>query len=318
MALDFAPMEGITSYIFRRVHEEMFPGADRYYSPFIAPDSAGKFKAGNLRDVLPEKNPGIKLVPQILCNAAEPFLAVAREMQDMGYTEVNLNAGCPSGTVVSKHKGSGMLIDLYSLDNCLADIFSRCELKVSIKTRLGVQSADEFPSIMEIYRKYPIQELIIHVRARSGMYKSAPDKKAFADILGTCPFPVTYNGDIFSVSAYNSLREEILGDYGVMIGRGAVANPALFRELRGGEKLKTAELKAFHDRLLEEFLAAGLDANITTARLKELWFYWQTMFPDCHKSIKAVYKSKRLEEYRTNANIFFNENEVSNELCFNI
>ena len=111
MELSFAPMEGITYSAYRRVHAEMFPGADRYYAPFIAPDSTGRFKAGNLRDVLPENNAGIKLVPQLLCNAAAPFLAVARELKDLGYEEVDLNVGCPSGTVVAKHKGAGMLGD---------------------------------------------------------------------------------------------------------------------------------------------------------------------------------------------------------------
>lgn len=317
MDLSFAPLEGITSYIFRRAHREMFGGADKYYAPFIAPDSAGKFKAGNLRDVLPQNNESITLVPQILCNAPEPFLSVSRELADMGYKEVNLNVGCPSGTVVAKHKGAGMLLDLCSLDNCLADIFSRCELKVSVKTRLGISSEDEFPAIMEIYRKYPISELIIHARTRSGMYKSTPDLSAFAEALRDCPFPLCYNGNIFSVSDLENLHAAAKGEYGVMIGRGAAADPALFREIRGGAALTTTELRGFHDRLLSDFLSAGLDAHICMARLKELWFYWETLLPDCKKQVKAVYKSRRLDDYKSAVTALFSECQVSSECHFN-
>ncbi len=183
--------------------------------------------------MLPENNEGIKLVPQLLCNAAEPFLAVARELREMGYEEVDLNVGCPSGTVVAKHKGAGMLGDLRQLDDCLADIFSRCPLKVSVKTRLGLYSAEEFPAIVEIYRKYPLSRLIVHVRDRDGMYKSEPDVEAFAPAL-SCPFPVEYNGNIFTPADLDSLRQRYPNLSAAMLGRGAVTNPALFRELRRG------------------------------------------------------------------------------------
>ena len=190
MRLYFAPMEGITTHIYRRVHARLFGGADRYYAPFIAPDGSGNFRASSARDVLPENNTGIALVPQLLCNRAEPFLAVARQLADMGYEEVNLNLGCPSGTVVSKHKGSGAFADLGSLDDMLADIFSRAPVAVSVKTRMGLESVDEFGTILEIYNKYPIAELTIHARARSGMYKSPVDREAYLTAARNSRAPV--------------------------------------------------------------------------------------------------------------------------------
>ena len=198
-----APMQGLTEVLFRRVYEECFPGAlPLAVAPFIALTRNLRFSTDNaqIRDVLPENNEGIKLIPQLLCNAPAPFLAVARELRDLGYEEVDLNVGCPSGTVVAKHKGAGMLGDLRQLDDCLADIFSRCPLRVSVKTRLGLHSAEEFPAIVEIYRKYPLSRLIVHVRDRDGMYKSEPDREAFAAVLD-CPFPVEYNGNLFSYYA---------------------------------------------------------------------------------------------------------------------
>ena len=304
MELSFAPMEGVTYSIYRRLHAELFPGADRCYAPFIAPDSTGKFKAGNLRDVLPENNAGVTLVPQLLCSAPAPFLAVARELEDLGYGEVNFNIGCPSGTVVAKHKGAGMLGDLRQLDDCLADIFSRCPLKVSVKTRLGLHSAEEFPAIVEIYRKYPLSRLIVHVRDRDGMYKSEPDIGAFAAVLD-CPFPVEYNGNIFTPADLDALLQRYPDLNAVMLGRGAVTNPALFRQLRGGAALTAGELREFHDRLVEEYLASGLAPNFTVSRMKELWFYQLCMFPGSERAGKAIFKTRTLPDYRAAVSALF-------------
>lgn len=297
MELSFAPMEGVTYARYRRLHREMFPGAVRYYAPFIAPDSSGRFKAGNLRDVLPENNTGVKLIPQLLCNAPEPFLAVAAELAALGYEEVNLNAGCPSGTVVAKHKGAGMLGDPAALDACLAEIFARCPLRVSVKTRLGLHSASEFPALAAVYRKYPLSRLIVHVRDRDGMYRSVPDREAFAAVLD-CPFPVEYNGNIFTPADFTSLRERYPALSAVMIGRGAVTNPALFRELQGGAPLSAVELREFHDRLTEGYLSDGLAPPYTVSRMKELWFYQRCLFPGGEKALKAVLKAKSLYDYR--------------------
>ncbi len=304
MELSFAPMEGITYSAYRRIHAAMFPGADRYYAPFIAPDSAGRFKAGNLRDVLPENNVGVCLVPQLLCNDAAPFLSVAAELGDLGYEEVNLNAGCPSGTVVAKHKGAGMLGDLESLDACLEEIFARCPLRVSVKTRLGLHDAGEFSAILDVYRKYPLSRLIVHVRVRDGMYKSPPDVGAFAAALD-CPFPVEYNGNIFSADDFTALAARYPSLGAVMLGRGAVTNPALFRQFRGGEKLRSEELRAFHDRLLEEYLAQGLAPQHAVPRMKELWFYQLCLFPGGAKAGKAILKARSLPDYRAAVSALF-------------
>ena len=315
MELSFAPMEGITSCIFRETHAALFGGADRYYTPFIAPDGAGRFKTGCLRDALPENNPGIPLIPQILCNRAEPFLLAARQLGELGYEELNLNAGCPSGTVTAKHKGAGMLADPESLDNCLADIFSRCEQKISVKTRLGVKTPEEFAAIAEIYRKYPLSRLIIHARTAAGKYESIPDTSIFAGYAGSFPFPVSYNGNIFSSADAEALHKAAPGDWGLMLGRGAVADPALFRKLRGGAALKKEELQDFHNTLLRKFIQWGLDERSTMARLKELWFYWKSHFPHSEKELKALFKSRSLSDYSAAAEAVF-QGEFSGDVMF--
>ncbi len=313
MELSFAPMEGVTYPEYRRVYARMFPGADRWYTPFIAPDPKGCFKGTALRGVLPENNAGLDLVPQLLVNAAAPFLEAAKVLADLGYREVNLNVGCPSGTVTAKHKGAGMLADLGALDRCLDGIFTRCPLAVSVKTRLGYASASEFPSILAVYRKYPLSLLIVHARDRAGMYGSAPDLGAFALALEDAPFPVAYNGDVFSPADAEAIAGRFPEVQGLMLGRGAVCDGALFRRIRGGPPLGAGELRAFHDTLLEEYLASGLSPAYTAARMKELWYYLRCLFPGTDKAVKAVFKARSLPDYRAAADAILSSHEPDPE-----
>ena len=309
MFISFAPLEGITTYTYRNLHKKTFGGADQYYAPFIAPDGVGKFKDSALKDVLPENNRDINLVPQILCNKAEAFLAVAEKLHTLGYKEVNLNAGCASGTVVPKHKGAGMLIDLDSLDAFLNEVFSHCPIKVSVKTRMGVESTEEFPAILDIYNKYPLSKLIIHTRDKAGKYISKPDIEMFIKCFPNSKNPTEYNGDIFSSKHLSSLQARLPGLSSVMTGRGAIANPALPRQLKGGKALEKAEFIQFHDELMAEYLSSGLDEHFTLGRLKEIWYYGAYMFPDSKKAMKQIYKSRCIADYKSAASILF-ANEV--------
>ena len=305
MELSFAPMEGVTYPEYRRMHARMFPGADRYYTPFIAPDPAGRFKGAPLRGVLPENNAGLPLVPQLLVNSAGPFLEAARVLADLGYTELNLNVGCPSGTVTAKHKGAGMLADPAALDRCLEEIFTRCPLAVSVKTRLGYAGTAEFPAVLAVYRKYPLSLLIVHARDRAGMYRSRPDLDAFAAALDNSPFPVEYNGDLFTPGDVKAISARFPALNGVMLGRGAVCDPALFRRVRGGPPLRPDELRAFLDALTEEYLAAGLAPAFAAARMKELWYYTGCLFPGQTRALKAVFKARSLPDYRAAVDALF-------------
>ena len=316
MHFSCAPMEGVTSYLYRNVHAACFPGVDRYYSPFIAPDGSGRFKGNALRDILPENNRDVELVPQVLCNAAAAFLAVSRELAAMGYREVNLNAGCPSATVVPKHKGAGMLADLRSLDDFLAEVFSRCELKVSVKTRMGLKTTAELPAILEIYNKYPITELIIHARDREGMYRSEPDLAAAAAACPLSRAPVTYNGNVVDRLTYNKVTSTIPNVERLMLGRGAVTDPALFRVLRGGEMLESAELAAFLERLERSFLEAGLGEHFTLARLKEVWYYVIYKFPNAGRQQKAINKARTLADYHSAVSALFAAGLYGKEAAF--
>ena len=100
-----APMEGITGYIYRNAYEKFFHNIDKYFTPFIVPNQSRSLKTKELRDILPENNQGMNIVPQILTNDSEGFIVTAKKLKQLGYNEVNLNLGCPAGTVVSKNRG---------------------------------------------------------------------------------------------------------------------------------------------------------------------------------------------------------------------
>ena len=292
----FAPMEGITYAAFRSFHHDFFPGASEYFTPFIAPDSRGSFKQKYLK----EMTDGIPSVPQLLVNQAGAFNATALKLYDLGFREINLNAGCPSGTVYAKHKGAGMLRDLDSLSRTLDAVFEqaeRCGYRVSVKTRMGDHSTAEFPEILAVYNRFPLSRLIIHARCRDDFYQGTPDVQGFREAMESSKSPVVYNGDIRSGADLNELMK-MAAPEAVMIGRGAVANPALFRELTGGGKLRAEELQAFLDGLAEIWLTGGLSLPFTLERMKTLWIYMKDLFPEEEKKTRAILKSKSFGEYR--------------------
>lgn len=307
----FAPLEGISGYIYRNAYEKFFPNnIDKYFTPFIVPNQSKSLKTKEFRDVLPENNNGLNIVPQILTNDSKGFIETCKKLKQLGYDEVNLNLGCPSGTVVSKFRGSGFLAKRKELDNFLDEIFKIQDMKISIKTRLGVDSADEFYEIMKIYNKYPMEELIIHPRTRQDFYGNKPNMEMFKDALKSSKNTICYNGDIFSVKDYEKFIEECPSVDRIMIGRGSLANPGLINEIKGKGVVDKNILKEFHDEVCmgyKEILSG--DINVLF-RMKELWSYMIGMFEDSEKVAKKIKKERMLSEYNVIISRLFAEYNI--------
>ena len=307
----FAPLEGSSGYIYRNAYEKFFPNnIDKYFTPFIVPNQSKSLKTKEFRDVLPENNNGLNIIPQILTNDSKGFIATCKKLKQLGYDEVNLNLGCPSGTVVSKFRGSGFLAKREELDNFLDEIFKIQDMKISIKTRLGVDSADEFYEIMKIYDKYPMEELIIHPRTRQDFYGNKPNMEMFKDALKSSKNTICYNGDIFSVKDYEKFIEECPSVDRIMIGRGSLANPGLINEIKGKGVVDKNILKEFHDEVCmgyKEILSG--DINVLF-RMKELWSYMIGMFEDSEKVAKKIKKERMLSEYNVIISRLFAEYNI--------
>lgn len=301
MQIYFAPLESITGYVFRNVFEKYYGGIDRYFTPFITATDSKRLRNKEMRDILPENNQVGCLIPQIMSNRAEEFLRVADQMAELGYDTVNLNLGCPARTVVSKGKGSGFLARTVALDRFLEEIYRECPLKISIKTRLGVDDPEEFLEIIDIYNKYPVEELIIHPRVQKDYYKNTPDLDMFAEAVRRCNMPLCYNGDICSVEDYERIRQRFPEVTRIMIGRGLLAHPALalqIREREASERERLDRIGAYANALCEAYCEAYGPGQPVLFKMKELWGFLADSMPDGKKLRKKIHKVQRLDGYR--------------------
>lgn len=289
----FAPMEGLTDSVFRRLHHEYFPGIHRYYTPFFSPTIHRALTAREERELPYAHEAGFPVVPQLLTKQAEDFLWMAQVCLDRGYQEVNLNLGCPSGTVVAKGKGSGMLSDLDALDHFLERVYHDAPLPVSIKTRLGLDSPEEFPPLLEVFNRYPIAEVIIHPRVRRQFYTGEVNRDMFSYAYEESRNPLCYNGDILSLSQAKDLQKAYPRLDAVMIGRGLLRDPGM---LSGGTDPKA--LREFMDALLETYTQVFGSSRNAMFRMKENWSYLHTHFPGSEKLWKRLRKATDIGEFR--------------------
>ena len=290
----FAPLEGLTDSIYRSLHHKYFPGLHRYYMPFISPTVHRCLTHKEDRDLPVASSVPFTAVPQILTKDPEAFLWAAGVCADRGYEEVNLNVGCPSGTVVSKGKGSGMLRYPDALDAFLEAVFAATPIPVSIKTRVGIQSEEEFPRLLEVYNKYPIRELTVHPRVRADFYKSDLREEAFRYALEHSRIPLCYNGDLCSVEDIARFREKYPSVDTVMIGRGLIGDPGMLTP--GGTDVRA--LEGFFDELLESYTAAFGGPRNAMFRLKENWSYLLPRFEGSEKLGKQLRKTTDVTEYK--------------------
>lgn len=302
MKIYLAPLEGITSYIYRNAVSSIYGHVDKYFTPFISPSEKYTMTPRERKDITPENNTGINLVPQILTNRSDCFIEAAKELHAMGYKEINLNLGCPSGTVCAKGKGAAFLPETPALQKFLDDIYAFAEsdnLKISIKTRLGYYNPDEFYDLVDIFNAFPVSELIVHPRIRSDFYKGEPRREYYAYAIEHSKCPLVYNGNIFSVKDYENLASAFGSSPDtIMLGRGLISDPSLADKLKGvTTETDFAKFKQLHDTVYHEYQKImSPDINVLY-KMRELWSYWQVVFEGREKDIKRIIKAKKYAEY---------------------
>ncbi len=330
MHVSFAPLEGITTSTYRKVFRRYFGGIDLFYTPFLAANHNHKFRHREKNEYLPCDD---VLVPQVLTSSSDDFLWAAGVLHDAGYYTVNLNAGCPSSTVITKHKGAGMLADKERFDEFLYSVFdgvsrvtdvsdakdsandsldsfsvdsartqpSADKLSISIKTRIGAVSHEEVDKLIKIWSKYPISELIIHPRAGSDLYNGTPDMDAFRavhDAFKASDTLITYNGELRTAADVDELMNAFPDLDRIMIGRGLLINPSLADEIRGGNHFTHDMLDAFLDDLWKEYEAVLSGPRDILFKMKELWFWLGLSFPNKADEIKEIRKTNSADDYK--------------------
>lgn len=299
MELSVAPMEGLTGFVWRNLHRTFFGGADFYYLPFISPTAEPAFTERQMRDLIrvPEKYRSEE-VPQLLTKRSDDFIWAAKTLEDMGYPEVNLNLGCPAGTVVAKGKGSGFLRFPAELEHFLETIFSApISIPISVKTRVGWSSAEEFAALLEIYARFPMKKLIVHPRLKTDQYKGCPRMEAFDAAYALMPDKVEFNGDIVTEDDFASLKKQYPALRSAMVGRALMADPALFRKAKGGDAATLEEIRAFSAALFDGYTEAFESRKNALMRLKECWFYQLNLFDADERVQKALFKTKTPEDF---------------------
>ena len=304
--LELAPMEGVTTYVFRNAYAKCYGEIDKYYTPFLSLFPNKEFDTKELREIAPEHNEGLYLVPQVLTNSGRDFRKAAKTLKSMGYDEVNVNLGCPSGTVTAKHKGAGMLKDKEQLRIFLEEIFADSPVAISIKTRIGVETEEEWEELLEVYSQYPLKELIVHTRVKEDYYKKPARPEMFTSAHKQFGNRACYNGDINNVRDYEQVCR-IAGEpvTNVMVGRGLVMRPWMAGEIKGFREEKRSldtreeleRVKEFHDMIYAEYKVIQSGETNVLYRMKELWGYLINGFLEHEKEGKQIRKCKTLSEY---------------------
>lgn len=311
MKLYFAPLEGITGYVFRNAFHDYFGYIDKYFIPFIKPNQHGHFSSKERQDVLPENNEGMYAVPQILTNSVEDFVRTVKKLQQYGYQEINLNLGCPSKTVITKGRGSGFLAFPDELDRFLDAVFEQvADVEISIKTRIGKDSPEEFGRILEIYNQYPVKELIVHPRVQKDFYKNKPNLEVFRKTCADSKNLLCYNGDIFTIQDYERFIEMFPEIETMMLGRGLLMNPGLARTICQGIPTDKQTLRNFHDRLLEGYENVLSGEKTILFKMKELWSFLAPIFTNYEKYAKKIKKAEKLKVYSAVVEALFAEQEI--------
>ena len=294
-----APLESVTTWIYRQAHAKIYGRLDKYFIPFLEPHEKRDFKTRELQEILPEHNENISAVPQILTNRSEGFIKLAKALKDWGYEEINLNLGCPSKTVVTKGKGSGFLAKPEELERFLTEIFDALsgEVKISVKTRIGKEDPEEFPALLELFNKYPMEELIIHPRVQKDGYGNVPRLELYELAEKQSVNPLCYNGDLYTREQIRNFAERFPGTERLMFGRGFLRDPGLLYSEGKDPKDIFEKFWAFHDLVYEGYQERNMGDRNVLFKMKELWSYQVYQFSEPERLFKTFKKMQDCNEY---------------------
>ena len=297
--LILAPLRGVTGYVFRTAHARHFGGFDWAVSPFVPTVKGVVVKKSHMRDLMPQNNREMLVVPQLIGNDADDFVTLANQVADLGYTEVNWNLGCPHPNVTGKRRGAGLIPHPGIVAGLLDRIVPRIKPRLSIKVRLGMHSPDELGALLPVLDRYPLVSITIHPRTADQQYEGVVDLPRFGRYMLASKHPVTYNGDIRTCSDLAHVRELFPGVTTVMIGRGAIANPFLPGLIKGAraESDPVSRVRLFHDQIYQTLGMAGDGPSPLLGALKELWGFLALSFDNGPKALKKIQKTRSVPEY---------------------
>ncbi len=315
-----SPLQGFTDFRFRNAFQKFFGGIDQYIAPYIRVNGKLEMKPSNERDILPANNRSLDLIPQVITKDVNEFLFVADYVQKLGYHELNWNLGCPYPMVAKRGMGSGLLRMPEKIDEILNRVCAETDIRVSIKMRLGYESAQEIHSVLPILEKYPLASITIHPRIGKQLYKGEVDLKAFDRCVGQSNHEIFYNGDITSVRSFREMKDRFPTNNHWMIGRGLIADPFLPAMIKADHHVypenRYEVFNAFHDTLFSSYEEALSGPRHILMKMYYFWEYFIQSFPGSPKSLKKIKKAQSISEYREVVTQLVNNEAVNNSNRF--
>ncbi|MBQ1199677.1 MAG: tRNA-dihydrouridine synthase family protein [Bacteroidaceae bacterium] len=298
MEIHFAPLQGYTDFEYRRIHSRHCGGVDTYYTPFIRWEKGG-IREKDIRDILPENNEGLHLVPQIICADTDEFNRLADTIQEHGYEEMDLNMGCPAPMQTKLMRGSGILPYPTRVSALLKEMERRPEVRFSAKMRLGLEGKEEWRELSGMLNSSCLKHLTVHPRIGKQMYKGEVDMDAFNEVYSSIHIPIIYNGDVTSMEQVSSLLERYPGLHGIMMGRGLLARPTLAQECLMGEDMPHEQRMSILMQMHEDMLGYctrkyKVDSQILL-HIHAFWEYQESQLE--RKTWKKIMKAGNMKNY---------------------
>ena len=298
LPIHFAPLQGYTDDVYRRIHHELFGGITTYYTPFVRMEGGG-VRSKDMRDIRPEFNEGVPVVPQIIVKSMKEFDYLTNVVEEKGYQEIDINMGCPFPMQAKHGRGSGLLAHTDIIQEISQAIQEKKHLSFSVKMRLGWESEEEWKPVLDILNDTPIRQITLHPRIGTQQYKGETDMEAFAEFYALCKHPLIYNGDITTLEDIQSIEKTYPNLAGIMIGRGLLARPSLATEYASGKETpwetRRNQLHEFHDRLMAHYeTTANSEAQVHN-RMRLFWEYMEEEIG--RKIYKKLMKAGNLKNY---------------------
>ncbi len=315
ICLSMAPIQGITNYIFRNCFQKYFGNIDIYYAPYLRIDKASLFSESKKRDVFPENNKDINLIPQIMVNNTSDFLQLSSYLYDLGYPSINWNLGCPYPMVTNRKLGAGLLPHPDLIISILEFVLPKIQQTVSIKLRSGLTDHSIVPTLLPRLNDYPLSEIIVHPRFAKQLYKEKADSDLFESLIKKTNHKLCYNGDITSPDNFLEIQKKFPRVSSFMIGRGIISDPFLAQKLKSSEDLTKEKKKKvfieFHSELYDKTVEKLSDPSTAIIHLKGYWEYFSNLFTNQHKVFKAIKKSTSPTKYQNAINSIFDNEDIN-------
>lgn len=296
-----SPLQGFTDFRFRNAFHKHFGGINTFYSPYIKLNGKLVVKGSYERDILPENNTTLEVIPQIITNDAEEFLFVAKYVQQFGYKELNWNLGCPYPMVAKCGMGSGLISNTSQIEHILKRVHNETDIIVSMKMRMGYENPTEILDVFPILEQYPIKNIAIHARIGKQLYKGGVDLDSFQKCLDTSKQKIYYNGDITSVAKFKELQNRFPSIDHWMIGRGLIADPFLPSMIKNNTteypKNRFEIFEAFHDEIYREYDAYLQGPTPIRMKMLGFWEYFSESFSNPQKTYKKIKKAGNSKNY---------------------